>query len=95
MFINGNRQVIIKHNKKNSNDLITVDTTNLDFTINHNFSNQFHPEFKIQVKNNINSTIVIRIKTTKKDNYNVIPTYALIEPNQKLDVNFSFHLTVK
>jgi len=68
-----------------------VDKTKIEFDLSQN---KDKIEATVQVKNNQNQKIAIRILTTRKELYNVVPTYTIIQPNSSITIMFYLYKKV-
>jgi hypothetical protein len=83
-----------------SQDMIIINksilTFNLEPTTNPDVNGMYgKSESSIIVTNLVDSHVVIRTKTTKKDVYAVNPTYAFINPKETFEIKFVYHIKVK
>ena len=88
-------------NESNSNNvskIFSIDKKRIDFRINAKNSinkssssisqNRITSESILTIKNLTSNYLAMRIRSTKKDFYSVIPTYSIIEPNSSRKINF-------
>ena len=88
-------------NESNSNNvskIFSIDKKRIDFRINTKNSinkssssisqNRITSESILTIKNLTSNYLAMRIRSTKKDFYSVIPTYSIIEPNSSRKINF-------
>lgn len=88
----------------NSEDIFSIDKNTLVFPINtqalkdeKTFNSNNQPsvvsEIKLQIKNLTNQYVAFRVKTTKKQNYAVNPTYTIISPNSTQTIEIAYYIT--
>ena len=87
-------------NSNNSNKIFSIDKRTIDFKINTKNSinmssssisqNKITSQSFLTIKNLTSNYLAMRIRTTKKDYYGVIPTYSIIEPNSSKKITFHF-----
>ena len=87
-------------NSNNSNKIFSIDKRTIDFKINTKNSinmssssisqNKITSQSFLTIKNLTSNYLAMRIRTTKKDYYGVIPTYSIIEPNSSKKITFQF-----
>ena len=71
--------------------MIKLDKTRIEFDL---AQNKDKIEASILVKNNLNQKVAIRILTTRKELYNVVPTYTIIQPNSSIKIMFYLYKKV-
>ena len=74
-----------------------VKPNNSNTHINTSVSNSSHNpinlgQTSLTVSNLCSEYIALRIKTTKKQYYSVVPAYSIISPNKKLKVDFNYYI---
>ena len=85
-------------NSNNASKIFSIDKKRIDFRINNKNStnrssssisqNRITSESILTIKNLTSNYLAMRIRSTKKDFYSVIPTYSIIEPNSSRKINF-------
>ena len=87
-------------NSNNASKIFSIDKKRIDFRINNKNStnrssssisqNRITSESILTIKNLTSNYLAMRIRTTKKDYYGVMPTYSIIEPNSSKKITFQF-----
>lgn len=73
-----------------SREIIKLNKHVLSFNVNANVKNQ-KSECDLKIKNLTFNYVALRVKTTKKDDYAVIPSHCIILPDDEVNVHFIYN----